>query len=148
VHLKVEGRHRWGNASRTIHDTARLGLIAHGGPRLVTCHGWGAEATVAYKLVSHHYSKRPSVGIDSRLRAPDPISTKTAHSDRRLERPIICPLGLKQNRGQRLLLQCRVVPTTWARNAAVRSKKLHPVFMYQSSSGLFLGHAPWFVLHS
>jgi len=70
---------------------------------------------MAYKLVSHHCSKRPSVGIDSRLRAPDPPSTKTAHSDPRFERPIICLLGLTQNRGRRVLLLCRVVPTIWAR---------------------------------
>jgi len=115
VPLKVEGRHRWGNASRGIHDRARLGMIAHGGPRLVTCHGWAAAATMAYKLVSHHYSKRPSVVIDSRLRATDPPFTKTAHSDPRFERPIICPLGLTQNRGQRQLLLCLVVPTIWDR---------------------------------
>jgi len=70
---------------------------------------------MAYKLMSHHYSKRPSAGIDSRMRAPDPPSTQTAHSDPRFERPIISPLGLTQKRGQRLLLLCRVVPTIWAR---------------------------------
>jgi len=114
VPVEVKGRHRWGNASPRIHDRARLGLIAHGGPCLVPCHRWGAAATMAYKLVSHHYSKRLSVGIVSRLRALDPPSTKTPHSNSRFERPIICPLGLTKNSGQRLLLRCRFVPTIWA----------------------------------
>jgi len=104
-------------------------MIAHVGPRLLTCRGWGAAAIMAYKLVSHHYSQRPSIGIYSRLRAPDPRSIKTAHSDLRFERPIFCPLGLTQSQGQRLLILCRVVPTIWARKASVHSTKVHQVFM-------------------
>jgi len=37
------------------------------------------------------------------------------------------------------MLLCRVVPSMWARQAAVRSTNFHQVFMYQSTSGLFQG---------